>query len=61
LLEEGVFADVEEARMETFNYIEGYYNGIRRHSALGYISPEEFERKYYREVEDILTANQRKE
>jgi transposase InsO family protein len=61
LLEEGVFADVEEARMETFNYIEGYYNRIRRHSALGYISPEEFERKYYREVEDILTANQRKE
>ena len=26
LPEEGVFPDVEEARMETFNYIEGYYN-----------------------------------
>jgi transposase InsO family protein len=61
LLEEGVFADAEEARMETFNYIEGYYNRIRRHSALGHISPEEYERKYYREVEEILTANQRKE
>jgi putative transposase len=26
LLEGGVFADVEEARLETFNYIDGYYN-----------------------------------
>jgi transposase InsO family protein len=61
LLEEGAFSDVEEARMETFNYIEGYYNRIRRHSALGYLSPEEYERKYYREAEKTLTANQRKE
>ncbi len=46
LLEGGAFADVEEARMETFNYIEGYYNRIRRHSSLGYVSPEEYERKF---------------
>ena len=26
LLEGGAFADVEEARLESFNYIEGYYN-----------------------------------
>lgn len=49
LLEGGAFADVEEARMETFNYIEGYYNRIRRHSGLGYVSPEEYERKYVAE------------
>lgn len=61
LLEDGAFSDVEEARLETFNYIEGYYNRIRRHSALGYLSPEEYERKYYREAEEILTTNQRKE
>jgi transposase InsO family protein len=35
LLEGGAFADVSEARLETFNYIEGYYIRIRRHSALG--------------------------
>ncbi len=46
LLEGGAFADVEEARMETFNYLEGYYNRIRRHSSLGYLSPEEYERKF---------------
>ncbi len=26
LLEGGAFSDLEEARLETFNYIEGYYN-----------------------------------
>lgn len=61
LLEDGAFSDVEEARLETFNYIEGYYNRIRRHSALGYLSPEEYEQKDYREAEELLTANQRKE
>jgi transposase InsO family protein len=45
LLEGGAFADVRQARSETFSYIEGYYNRMRRHSALGYKSPEEFERE----------------
>lgn len=46
LLEGGAFADVEDAKLETFNYIEGYYNRIRRHSSLGYLSPEEYERQF---------------
>jgi hypothetical protein len=46
LLEGGAFRSVEEARIETFSYIEGYYNRIRRHSALGYLSPDEFERRF---------------
>jgi putative transposase len=49
LLEGGAFADLEEARLETFNYIEVYYNRIRRHSSLGYLSPEEYERRYFEE------------
>ncbi|WP_343058503.1 IS3 family transposase, partial [Microvirga mediterraneensis] len=28
-----------------FGYIEGYYNRQRIHSALGYLTPEEAERK----------------
>jgi putative transposase len=32
-----------EARQEIFAYIEGFYNTQRRHSALGYRSPLEFE------------------
>lgn len=34
-----------EARMALFTYIEGWYNPRRRHSALGQISPVEFERR----------------
>ena len=33
----------EEARQSIFEYIEVFYNRSRRHSALGYISPEQFE------------------
>lgn len=46
LLEGGAFADVEQARGESFSYIEGYYNRKRRHSALGYKTPAEFEREW---------------
>ncbi|MEJ1336781.1 MAG: IS3 family transposase, partial [Candidatus Sedimenticola sp. (ex Thyasira tokunagai)] len=27
-----------------FEYIEVFYNRLRRHSAIGYVSPAEFER-----------------
>lgn len=45
LVEEGIFEKIEEARTEIFSYIDGYYNRIRRHSALGYKSPLEFEKE----------------
>lgn len=33
-----------EARAAIFDFVEGWYNTRRRHSALGYVSPLEFER-----------------
>lgn len=45
LLEGGMFQDLAQARSETFSYIEGYYNRVRRHSALNYQSPDEFARE----------------
>ena len=39
-----------EARMAVFDFIEGFYNPHRRHSALGYLSPAEFERRYAQTV-----------
>lgn len=35
----------EHARTEIFAYLEGFYNRVRRHSTLGYLSPAEFERR----------------
>jgi putative transposase len=46
LLEGGAFANVEEARAETAHYLDDYYNQVRRHSALGYVSPAEYERNF---------------
>lgn len=34
-----------EARADVFDYIECFYNRKRRHSYLGYMSPEEFEKR----------------
>jgi transposase InsO family protein len=39
------FRTAEAARAAIFQYIEVFYNRQRRHSALGYISPEQFERQ----------------
>jgi putative transposase len=37
----------EEARSVLFSYLEVVYNRRPRHSALGYLSPEEFERRWW--------------
>lgn len=39
------YRTIDEAKSGIFEYIEVLYNRIRRHSALGYISPAEYERK----------------
>lgn len=36
-----------QARLDIFKYIEGFYNTVRLHSTLGYMSPNEFEAKYH--------------
>lgn len=39
------FATVAQARAAIFEYIEGWYNPHRRHSALGHLSPMNYERR----------------
>jgi putative transposase len=39
----GRFESIEQARRMVFEYIEVFYNRQRRHSAIGYMSPEQFE------------------
>jgi putative transposase len=48
LLEQERFRNQAEAKMKIFDYIEGWYNPHRRHSALGYRSPIQFERTHVR-------------
>jgi putative transposase len=37
------FANHDEARLATFEWIEAFYNLRRRHSSIGYLSPVDFE------------------
>ena len=47
LLDRRAFASRAEARLAVFEFIEGWYNPHRRHSALGYTSPVDYERRYF--------------
>ena len=40
------FADINEARLSVFRYIETFYNTKRIHQTLGYLSPTEFEAQH---------------
>lgn len=46
LLDRYAFKTLNEARLAVFRYIEGWYNPHRRHSALDYLSPVEYERRH---------------
>ena len=48
LIDRRSFRSKAEARVAVFTYIEGWYNPRRRHSALGRISPINFERSHAR-------------
>jgi transposase InsO family protein len=47
------FKDLAHARQEVFSYIDGYYNRIRLHSSIGYMSPMKFEA-------ELKTKNERR-
>ena len=44
LVQDAHFETPEQAKKEIFKYIELYYNTKRMRSALGYVSPSEFEK-----------------
>ena len=41
-----IYPSKGEARSDIFEYIEMFYNPLRRHSSIGYLSPDQFERKF---------------
>ncbi len=47
MLQDGCFQNASDARTEIFEYIDGYYNTQRKHSALDYQTPAQFEAKLH--------------
>ena len=47
MLPKNGFEGIEDAKKQTFEYIEMYYNTTRLHSGLKYLSPASFEKCYY--------------
>jgi putative transposase len=56
LLQRRSFKSKVEARSALFTYIEGWYNPRRRHSALGYLSPMNFEERHRRAQNGLPTV-----
>ena len=44
------YADLEDARLSVFHYIETFYNSERLHQTLNYQSPDKFESHYARQL-----------
>ena len=56
LIDRSRFRTQAEARMAVFEFIEGWYNPRRRHSALDYLSPVQYENRFKQSWE-IPSAN----
>ena len=46
-----VFTSLDHLRRATYIWIDSWYNARRRHSALGYISPLEYEQRLEQQVQ----------
>lgn len=57
VVHDSVFATRKEANAVLFDYIEIYYNRVRRYSANGWLSPEAFEQKYFKNLEGSVVHN----
>lgn len=53
LIHRNTFKTRDAARLAVFRYIEGFYNPVRRHSALGHKSPAEYERMFLAKQEAV--------
>ena len=45
----------DQARVDVFDWLEAFYNPVRRHSSLGNLAPIEFERRYRQHQHTIAT------
>ena len=47
LIDRASFPSKLEARLAVFEYIEGFYNPVRRHAAIGHLSPTTHEERHH--------------
>ena len=55
------FKTRQEAKTAIFDWIEAWYNPLRRHSRLGYLSPDQYERAHHRMSAEGPDMNYRQE
>jgi len=48
-----IYTTLEDARREIFNFIEMFYNPVKRHSHTGGMSPVKFEEDYFSRLENV--------
>lgn len=48
-----IYKTHEDARRDIFDYIEMFYNPVRRHGHVGNLSPVEFEKQYFRQLASV--------
>lgn len=46
MLQDGCFENAARAWLELFEYIEGYNNNQRKHTSIGYFTPNQFEKRH---------------
>jgi transposase InsO family protein len=51
-----IFQTRDQARLAVFDYIDAFYNPIRAHSALGHLSPDEYEARYHQTSDTATQA-----
>jgi len=56
LVRRHTFKTRDQARLAVFSYIEGFYNPHRRHSAIGYLSPLEYETMLEQEAQTAVAV-----
>ena len=48
-----IYSTREEAKSEIFNFIEMFYNPVKRHTHTGGVSPAKFEEQYFERLEGV--------
>jgi putative transposase len=48
-----IYADLEEARQDIFDYIELFYNPVRRHGYINRLSPVNYEKQYFERLSSV--------